>query len=399
MKKLLALLLAGVMSVACLSALTACDGAKAEYALITLHGDNSTYDKNFIDAFKAACEEEGVKGTVVTDIPEGVECYQEAAKFADKGYKAVFADSFGHEDYMIQAAREYPDVQFYHATGTKAHTEGLDNYHNAFASIYEGRYLAGYAAGMLLNTMPEKAVDNNFTVGYIGAFTYAEVMSGYTAWYLGLCAALEEGYTATMKVTFTGTWYDETLEKAAANTLIKNEHCVLISQHADSMGAPTACEDAGIPNVSYNGSTGKSTLVAYSKIDWKPYFKMMIKAANGGDAVPTDWTGTLDTGSVKWEVGPKAAEGTAAKLQEVEAELKAGTRQVFDCATFTVGGNTFTEYMADVDTDVAYTPDTNVVKTEKGITYVAESASAWRSAPYFAAEIDGIELLDRNYGD
>ena len=390
MKKLLAILLAVVMSVACLSVLAACDGGQAEYALITLHGDNSTYDKNFIDAFKAACKEEGVKGTVVSDIPEGVECYQEAAKFADKGYKAVFADSFGHEDFMMQAAREYPNVQFYHATGTQAHTAGLDNFHNAFASIYEGRYLAGYAAGLKLNTMKDKAVDNNFTVGYIGAFTYAEVMSGYTSWYLGLCAALEDGYTATMKVTFTGTWYDETLEQAAANTLI-GKGCVLISQHADSMGAPTACQDANIPNVAYNGSTGKDTLVAYSKIDWTPYFKLMIRAAKGGDAVPTDWTGTLENGAVKWELGPNAAEGTLEKVQAVEAELKAGTRQVFDCATFTVNGQHLTEYMADVDTDAAYTPDTNVVKTQGNMTYIAESF--YRSAPYFAKDIDGIIRL------
>ena len=154
---------------------------------------------------------------------------------------------------MIQAAKEFPDVEFCHSTGTQAHTEGLDNYHNAFASIYEGRYLAGIAAGMKLNEMIEAGefTADEAKMGYVGAYTYAEVISGYTSFYLGAKSVCP---TVTMEVTFTGSWYDETAEKEGANKLISNG-CKLISQHADSMGAPTACETAGVPNVSYNGST------------------------------------------------------------------------------------------------------------------------------------------------
>ncbi len=417
MKKVIALLLTLAMSVACVATLAAC-GEKAEpvAALITLHGSSSTYDKNFIDAFNTACQNKGLKKsqyTVKSDIDEDDSCYTAAADFADKGYKAIFADSFGHEDYMIKAAKEFTNVQFYHATGTKAHTEKLANFHNAFASIYEGRYLAGYAAGLLLNTMKNKAKNNNFQVGYIGAYTYAEVISGYTAWFLGLEAALDEGYTATMQVQFTGKWYDETLEKEVANTLIGNG-AVLISQHADSMGAPTACQNATVPNVAYNGSTGLNTLVAYSKINWVPYFEMMLDQAMGGAAVATDYTGTMENSSVQWALGPNVAEGTLEKVQAVEKELKAGTRQVFDCSTFTVtkraagtnGENDFglnvnatidetghlLQYHADVDTDVAFTGDTDVVKTVNGMRYFAESDK--RSAPYFDIQIDRITLLN-----
>ena len=415
MKKIIALLLTVAISVACIPMLTACSTGKKVVALITLHGESSTYDKNFIDSFKAAAKNKGLTEkdyVIVTDIPEEEECYTKAADFAADGYKAVFADSFGHGSFMAKAAAEYPNTEFYHATGTGTSVDCPANFHNAFASIYEGRYLAGYAAGLLLNTMKDKAVNNNFKVGYVGAYTYAEVISGYTSWFLGLEAALDAGYTATMEVQFTGSWYDEAGEKAAAETLI-NRGAVLLSQHADSMGAPTACENAGIPDVTYNGSTGKTTMVAYSKINWVPYFEQIIDAALGGAKVVKDYTGTIESGSVQWALGTKIAEGTEAKVKAVEAELKAGTRKVFDVSTFTVtiippsgkegdfGTNTnatvdanghLTAYNADVVDDGKYIGETNVIKTEGGVTYFSESTS--RSAPYFDLTIDGITQLN-----
>ena len=408
MKKFFALLLSLTM----ILALTACGGSKSEdttpadsdtqepasdfkVGFITLHDENSTYDLNFINAAKAACEKLGVEYTLITNVPEGQECYDKAAELADAGCNIIFADSFGHEDYMIQAAKDFPDVQFCHSTGTKAHTEGLTNYHNAFASIYEGRYLAGIAAGMKLNEM---IANGEFTadeakIGYVGAFTYAEVISGYTSFFLGARSVCP---TATMEVTFTGSWYDETAEKEGANKLIA-DGCVLISQHADSMGAPTACETAGVPNVSYNGSTesvGPNTYIVSSRIDWEPYYEYAITAAMNGDPIDTDWTGTLATGSVVLTDlnANVAAEGTQEAIDTAKAELEAGTRQVFDVTTFTVDGQQVESYQADVDTDANYTPDTEVV--ENG----AFQESKFRSAPYFDLRIDGITLLDEAYG-
>ena len=361
---------------------------------ITLHDENSTYDKNFIDAAKEACETLGVEYTLITNVPEGQECYDKAAELADAGCNIIFADSFGHEDYMIQAAKEFPDVQFCHSTGTKAHTEGLSNYHNAFASIYEGRYLAGVAAGMKLNEMIENGefTADEAKMGYVGAFTYAEVISGYTSFFLGARSVCP---TVTMEVTFTGSWYDETAEKEGAQKLIQNG-CKLISQHADSFGAPTACETAGVPNVSYNGSTasvGPNTYIISSRIDWAPYYIYAIKACMNGEAIDTDWTGALGTGSVVLsELNEKvAAAGTQEALDQVKAELEAGTRHVFDVTTFTVEGKQLDSYMADVDTDPDYTPDTEAIKDG----YFAESSD--RSAPYFNLYIDGITLLDQAF--
>ena len=364
---------------------------------IMLHDENSTYDLNFINAAKEACATLGIPEenyVIKTNVPEGQECYNTAAELADAGCNIIFADSFGHEDYMIQAAKEFPEVQFCHSTGTKAHTEGLANYHNAFAAIYEGRFLAGIAAGMKLNAMieagefkPEEA-----KIGYVGAFTYAEVISGYTSFFLGARSVCP---TATMEVTFTGSWYDETAEKEGAQKLIQNG-CKLISQHADSMGAPTACETAGVPDVSYNGSTQDAcpnTYIISSRIDWEPYYEYAISAVMNGESIDADWTGTLSTGSVvltdlNTDV---AAEGTQEAIDEAMAALEAGTLHVFDTSTFTVGGETLTSYMADVDTDADYTPDTEVISDG----YFHESE--YRSAPYFDLRIDGITLLDEAY--
>ena len=365
---------------------------------IFLHDENSTYDLNFMNGAKEACANLGLSDDQVifrTNIPEGQECYDAAAELADAGCNVIFADSFGHEDFMIQAAKEFPEVQFCHATGTKAHTEGLANYHNAFASIYEGRYLAGVAAGLKLNEMIANGefTEDEAKIGYVGAFTYAEVVSGYTSFFLGARSVCP---TATMEVTFTGSWYDETAEKEAANKLIGNG-CKLISQHADSMGAPTACETAGVPNVSYNGSTEAAcpnTFIVSSRINWAPYYEYAIQAVIDGTAIDTDWTGTLATGSVVLaDLGKVAtAEGTQEAIDQAIADLEAGTIHVFDTANFTVGGETMTSYLADVDTDPAYTPDTEVIADG----YFHESEK--RSAPYFDLRIDGITLLDEAYG-
>ena len=333
MKKVLSILLSVAMIVLCFAACGKTDGDKSstdkaanvKVGFIFLHDENSTYDKNFITAAEEACKKAGVEILKKTNISETQACYDAAAELVDEGCNVIFADSFGHESYIIQAAKKFPAVQFLHATGTKAHTEGLSNYHNAFASIYEGRYLAGVAAGMKLNEMISsgKITADKAKMGYVGAYTYAEVISGYTSFYLGAKSVCP---SVTMEVTFTGSWYDETAEKEAAQKLINNG-CVLISQHADSMGAPTACEAAGVPNVSYNGSTVSAcpnTFIVSSRIDWAPYLEYAIDCVKNGKAIDTDWTGTLSTGSVVLtDVNTKAAaEGTQAKIDEVKAELE-----------------------------------------------------------------------------
>ena len=436
MKKLVTLLLTAVMAVACCMGLVACnkkDGGKTtpsdvKVGLICLHDDNSTYDKNFLDAMKAVCAEKGADLIIRTGIDEDTICYDTAIDLVSQGCSIIFADSFGHEPYMLQAAKEKPDVQFYHATGTTAHTENQANFHNAFADIFQGRYVAGYIAGLKLVEMVRNSADTTIKVGYVGAWPYAEVKSGYTSWFLGLRKAFDEEFngskTVIMKVTFTSSWYDEVKEKSAAEALIQ-DGCVLISQHADSWGAPTACEKAGVPNVSYNGSTASKcpeTFLVSSKINWKPYFRAMIDAKRAGTSIAYDWTEGFclfdqDNGAVNLtSLGKNVAEGTAAKVNKLIAELVLGNVKVFDCSTFTVtvdpnakvigqpwngknvnatvdGEGHLIGYQADVDSDPAYAPDHEAVVTDaiSGVTFFAESTL--RSAPYFDVDIDGIEEL------
>ena len=386
--------------------------ADFKIGMICLHDENSTYDNNFIQALRQVQKDLGLSDdqvVIVTNIGEDSSCYDAAVDLAkNKGCKVIFADSFGHESFMKQAAQEYPEVQFCHATGTSGKIANIENFHNAFASIYEGRYLAGIAAGLKLNEMiaAGKITAEQAVIGYVGAFTYAEVISGYTSFFLGARSVCP---TATMEVTFTGSWYDEALEKEGAQQLIANG-CKLISQHADSFGAPTACENAKVPNVSYNGSTkdaGPNTYIISSRIDWAPYYEYAIKAVMEGKTIDTDWTGTLATGSVVLEEinDAVAAKGTAEAIEAAKAKLEKGELHVFDVSTFTTraddkmnsfktdtlkvdGDGHITSYMADVDTDANYTGDTEAIKDG----YFAESSD--RSAPYFDLQIDGITLLN-----
>lgn len=410
MKKLLALGLAATLTAAGLGVLAGCTDAGSDnegpgegtvkVGLIALHDSNSTYDKNFIDAMQAACKNKGAELVIKTGILETNDCYDAAIDLVDQDCDVIFADSFGHEDFVLRAARENPDVQFCHATGTKAHTEGVSNFHNAFASIYEGRYLAGVAAGMKLVEMYEADAleaenfdeDGNIKIGYVGAFPYAEVVSGYTSFYLGARSVVEEEteISVTMEVSYTSSWYDLQAENDTARKLISNG-AALISQHADSMGAPNACEAEGVPNVSYNGSTAAScpnTFIISSRINWVPYFEYMIDCVADGEQIATDWTGTLENGAVEvTALGQSAAEGTQAKLDEVKSQLMSGELKVFDCSKFTVNGGHLTSYMADVNYDTAFEKDTEAIKNG-----VFEE-SVHRSAPYFDVRIDGITEL------
>jgi len=407
MKRIFGLIAAVSTCALAAASLASCKvGSGEKFGFIFLHDSKSTYDNNFIEAAKKACDDLGVQAVLKTNIPEGEECYAAAKDLVAMGCKGVFADSFGHEDFLIKAAKDYKEVQFAHATGTKAHTEKLDNFQNAFANIYEGRYIAGVAAGLKLNDMMAKDSTVTPLMGYVGAFPYAEVVSGYTAFFLGAKSVCPN---VQMKVRYTNSWYDENAEKSTCETLINKDNCVLISQHADSQGAPGVCESKNVPNVFYNGENKElsNSYLTASRINWVPFFKYFIENTLNGTDMGYDWVGTLANGAVEYYAPNEkiAAEGTAAKLNEVKAKLQAGTLHVFDTTTFTVskfgdGTTTFfnlnakvdadgrvTSYKADVDSDVAYQGDTEVVDGN------IFKESVFRSAPYFDLRIDGITEL------
>lgn len=368
------------------ASLSSCGTSSDKIGFIFLHDENSSYDKNFIEAAKDVCNELNVTFMSRIGVTEGDDCYTAAEELVNQGCKAVFADSFGHEPYLIKAAKKYPNVEFCHATGTRAHTEGLDNYHNAFASIYQGRYVTGVAAGLKLNAMIEAGTitAEQAVMGYVGAFPYAEVVSGYTSFYLGAKSVCP---SVTMSVRYTNSWYSIEGEASAATALIDEDKAVIISQHADSLGAPGVCEEKGVPNVFYNGTNDNlDTYLIASRINWRPYFRYMINSTLKGEKMNSDWYGTIENGAVEVLTLNEtlAASGTRAALDKVINDLKGGLVEVFDTANFTVKGEKVTSYDADVNDDPAFAKDTQVIVN--GIF----KESTYRSAPYFDIRIDGI---------
>ena len=400
MKKALAIGLAAVMAVSMSAPVFAEDEGKGiakedlKVGVIYIGDENEGYTAAHMKGIDEMEEKLGLDDSQIIEktlIGEDEGCYDAAADLADQGCQIIFANSFGHETYILEAAGEYPEVQFCHATGTQAASSGLSNMHNYFTNIYEARYVSGVVAGLKLNEMIEDGTvkEDACKMGYVGAFPYAEVISGYTAFYLGAKSVCP---SVTMEVKYTNSWASFDLEKECADALI-SDGCVLISQHADTTGAPTACETAGVPNVSYNGSTVSAcpnTFIVSSRVNWAPYYEYAIKAVMNGDKIDADWTGTLATNSVLLtDVNEKAAApGTQKAIDEAKAKLEDGSLQVFDTSTFTVDGKKLDSYKADVDTDDKYTPDTEVIKDG------AFKESKFRSAPYFDVKIDGIKLLN-----
>lgn len=322
-----------------------------------------------------------------THIGEDEACYDAAVDLADQGCTIIFANSFGHEDYMMQAAAEYPDVQFAHATGYQAAMSGLANMHNYFTAVYESRYVSGVVAGMKLNEM---IADGTITadqakMGYVGAYPYAEVVSGYTSFYLGAKSVCP---SVTMEVQYTNSWADMAAESEVANQLIA-DGCVLISQHADTTGAPTACEQAGVPVVGYNVdmiSVAPNSALTSATINWGPYYTYAVQSVIDGTPIATDWCQGYADDAVG--ISPLnenvVAEGTADKVAEIEAALKAGELHVFDTTTFTVNGSSIEDLIAN-NADFAKYAD-----------YVSDGyfhESEVISAPAFDLRIDGITEL------
>ena len=380
MKKVLSLVLSLAL-VLMFSAVASADAIPADQikvGLILLHDENIGYDEIHLNGFMEMVEALGLteeQYSIKYNVPETEVCYDKAIELVDEGCNVIFADSFGHESYMLQAAAEHPDVQFCHATGYQAKGSGLTNMHNYFTSIYEARYVSGVVAGLKLAEMIDngKITAEQAVMGYVGAFPYAEVISGYTAFYLGARSVCP---SVTMKVTYTNSWADMALEKEAADALIA-QGCVLISQHADTTGAPTACQAAGVPCVGYNVSmisVAPDSALTSAAVVWGPYYTYAVKCLIDGEEIATDWCKGFVDGAVEIkELNENVvAAGTEEIVKDVEEKLKNGELHVFDTSTFTVDGKTLE--------DETYVWDG----------YYHESELA--SAPSFAYIVDGITV-------
>lgn len=395
MKKLVSLIMAIAMML-CVVASAETAGIPADQikvGAITLHDENVGYDYAHIMGIKAGAEANGLSEDQVIfeyNIAESEDCLSAAKRLVAQGCNIIFADSFGHEDYIIDAATDYADVQFCHATGYQAASTGLENISNYFTNIYESRYVSGVVAGMKL--AEEYGAETEMKIGYVGAFSYAEVVSGYTAFYLGVRSVCPN---VTMEVKYTGSWADQATEREVALALIE-DGCVLISQHADTTGAASACEEKGVWHVGYNvgmiDTAPNYHLVSASNV-WSAYYTYAIECMINGTEIGTDWSAGYADGAVTTtELNTAiAAEGTADAIAAIEQQIIDGTLHVFDTSTWTVGGETITS-TTDID---GYYGAEYIMTDANGVSYFAESTLA--SAPAYAFRIDGITELNEIY--
>ncbi len=360
--------------------------------IIYIGDENEGYSTAHMHGIDAMMKTLGLSDDQViekTNIKEDESAYDAVVDLAEQGCNIIFANSFGHEDYVIQAAKEYPEIQFAHATGFKAKSSGLSNMHNYFNSVYESRYVAGVVAGLKLNEMIEsgKITADKAKIGYVGAYPFAEVISGYTSFYLGARSVCP---SVTMDVQYTNSWSDMTGEKEVATQLIANG-AVLISQHADTTGAPTASEAAGVPCVGYNVdmiSVAPNSALTSAAMNWGAYYTYAVKSVMDGVDMPSDWCQGLKEGAVLiTPLNDKVvAKGTADKVKEVEDSIKAGTFHVFDTKTFTIGGKSIEDL---IKSDANYAKYADYVKDG----YFHESELL--SSPAFDLRIDGIKELTK----
>jgi basic membrane protein A len=312
---------------------------------------------------------------------------------AEEGCNIIISDSYGHQSYMQGVAEDYEDVIFVAATGDTAAPSGLANLKNVFPQTFESRYVSGVVAGMKLKELMDAGSVTDPYIGYVGAYPYAEVVSGYTAFFLGIQSIVPEAH---MDVQYTNSWYDPIAEGEAANALMA-KGCVIIGQHADSTGAPAAVEAALAGgtvaySVGYNIdmlSVAPNAALTSAQNNWSVLYKATLEKYMNGEEVPTDYSaGIADGAQMISALGPNCAEGTQEAVDAAWAGIADGSIKVFDTSKFTVGGATLTEYLADVDGDFA--PDTNAIWDG----YFHESEM--RSAPYFDIRIDGIVENNNN---
>lgn len=376
------------------------EGKTIKVGLICIGDENDQgYTYNFIRGQQAATQALADKGITVEwetkyNILEDSGCEDANRELAEEGCEIIINNSYGHEPFMLKVAPDYPEITFISCTNQASWNDGLDNTHNAFANIYEGRYLAGVAAGMKLQEMIDtgEITADQAVIGYVGAYSFAEVISGFTAYYLGAKSACP---SVTMKVSYVSSWSNATAEGNAAAALC-DEGCIMISQHSDNSTPATTAQEKGVFHTGYNndmtGVAPESSIIG-TRIDWEVYFTHAIETIVNGGILEQDWCYGMNEGAVVMTMlnEPIAAKGTAEKLAEVEAQIKSGELQIFDTSTFTVDGTEVTTSFA-LDTDGDFVPD-----SEEAVFDGAYHESYYQSAPYFTLRIDGIKWLNEAY--
>ncbi len=360
--------------------------------VILLGDENDAYSYSHIEGIEQAKATLGLTDAQIVyqyNIPEDQTCYDAAINLVEQGCSLIFANSFSHESFMLQAAQENPDVIFAQSSGLMAANSGIDNFVNYFTHIYEAQYVSGVVAGMKLQEQLDAGEITDAYIGYVGAYPYAEVVSSYTAFLLGARSIVPDAH---MDVIYTNSWHDITAESEAANLLMARG-AVMLNQFSDSAGVPTAVETAhanGAPvhSCSYNvdmREVAPHTALVTAKNVWGVQYTNLIGIGMAGEDFDTDYAYGFEKGGVELTpLGVAVAEGTQQVVDTVIADIQAGKLHVFDCDTFTVNEEHLTSY------DQSFGYEGNELIWDG---YFHESAL--RAGPAFDLRMDGItELMD-----
>ena len=425
-RKIASLAMAVMMLFTVMTVFASCSGDGAggiKIGCIMVGDETEGYTLAHMEGIKEAAKELGISESQIIwkyKIEENSDCYDAAVELVGRGCQLIISNSYGHQDFIKQAAEENPSVTFVAMTGDFASISGVSNLKNGFTKVYESRYVSGVVGGMKLKELIDNGTvsptatpnsydaDGNIKIGYVGAYNYAEVVSGYTAFFLGLRSVVPN---VVMEVNYTSSWFDIAKEAAAAEALVANG-CVIIGQHADSTGAPSACERMlGEGKICYSVGYNVDMLEAAPNAaltsptnTWSEFYKELFQNVMNGKEQPYDVAkGYNENGVAITALGPSCAAGTAEKVAEVEAALKAGTLHVFDVSTFTVSQDQGTcevttdasGHLTSCKVNMSYMDWSTMTPIYEGDTvecikdgYFDESTV--RSAPYFSVRIDGI---------
>ena len=238
----------------------------------------------------------------------------------DQGFNVIVANSYGFGQPEYEMSKEFPNVKFLHFSGDNLN----DNMGNFFGKMYEARYVAGAVTGM---NIPEGGV-----VGYVAAFPIPEVIRAINAFTLGLRST---NPTATVKVAWTSTWFDPTIEKQAGEGLVK-QGVDAMTIHQDTPSALEAATEAGKWGIGYHtdmsSALGDDCLIsAYWNLG--PYYESQIRAIMDGTWKAEHIWGGFEDGENNMvavsKVSPKAAGGSQALADELVAKITNGELQVF----------------------------------------------------------------------
>jgi basic membrane protein A len=265
---------------------------------------------------KSVEEMAGVTTSYVEAVAEGPDAERVMLNMARKGYKVIFATSFGYMDPMLKVAKQFPDVVFEHCSGFKT----APNMGNYFGRMYQARYLSGMVAG---------AMTQSNILGYVAAFPIPEVIRGINAFTLG---AQEVNPKIQVRVVWTKTWYDPATEKEAAKSLL-DVGADVIAQHQDSPGPQEAAQDKGVFSIGYNTDMSMFAPKAHLTApiwNWAPFYTRTVEQVRNG---------TWKSASVWWGMkegmvdiapfGPMVPEEVRQKVNAKKAAIIDGSASLF----------------------------------------------------------------------